>query len=86
MVAADIPEIREAAAAEGITVEYYPRSDSARLAQHLCRLLGSRELRAQIAERNLTAARGMQLSQFVGAYLDLFQSRLKTPIEVPVHP
>lgn len=78
MVAADIPEIRESASAAGIAIHFYPPGDALGLAQQLIALIQSPELRRNLSEHNLLAARSMPLSQVVNDYLDLFETRLVT--------
>ena len=75
MVAADIPEICESAAAEKIRMQFYRAGDANSLAVQLIRLLRSQELRQELSEHNMAVARTMQLSNVMNDYLNLFQRR-----------
>src|SRR5579859_1268555 len=77
MVAAAIPELQEVAREHGVSMQFYPPGNGDILVNQLVRLLKSAELRSQIAQQNLLAGNGMQISQVVGGYLNLFRERAK---------
>jgi glycosyltransferase involved in cell wall biosynthesis len=74
IVASDLPDFVEMARWEGLAVEFYQRGDVEGLAQTLLRVLGSTELRAQMAAQNAAAASKITFDRIVGEYLESFQA------------
>lgn len=98
MVAAAIPELKEAAHEHGVAAEFYMPGDGAGLARELVRLLQSEDIRREMGQQNFLAGSNMQISQVVGGYLSLFKQRAqrshilrivrakhKRNIDIPLH-
>jgi glycosyltransferase involved in cell wall biosynthesis len=77
MVAAAIPEIEEIAREYGAAIKFYRPGDRLTLSDHLIRILSSDDLRQRMAQQNLSVGSGMQISQVVGGYLNLFKARTR---------
>ena len=73
IVCADIADFRGMAAAEGMAIRFYKRSDAADLAEQVTSILQSQELQQQMAEHNFAAGNQMSLSSVVKNYLRWFE-------------
>ena len=79
IVAADLPEFRDMAAAEGLAVCFYEARNNDRLADALISLLNHPEWQQQMAERNFNAALRMTMPAVIRQYLRLFDLHHSTP-------
>jgi glycosyltransferase involved in cell wall biosynthesis len=72
IVAADLPEFRDMARAEGLAICFYEPRSTNRLADSLISLLNHPEWQRQMAEQNFAAALRMTMPSVVRQYLRLF--------------
>jgi glycosyltransferase involved in cell wall biosynthesis len=72
IVAADLPEFRDMAAAEGLAICFYEPGNANRFADALISVLQHPEWRSQMTERNFAAALRMTMPIVVRQYLRLF--------------
>ena len=83
IVAADLPEFRDMATAEGLAICFYETGNTNRFADALLSVLQHPEWRRQMTERNFAAALRMTMPIVVRQYLRLFDldhhSRLLAP-------
>jgi glycosyltransferase involved in cell wall biosynthesis len=79
IVAADLPEFRDMATAEGLAVCFYEARNTDRLADALISLLSHPEWQQQMAERNFNAALRMTMPAVIRQYLRLFELHHSTP-------
>ena len=79
IVAADLPEFRDMASAEGLAVCFYEARNTDRLADALISLLNHPEWQQQMAERNFNAALRMTMPAVIRQYLRLFELHHSTP-------
>jgi glycosyltransferase involved in cell wall biosynthesis len=79
IVAADLPEFRDMATAEGLAVCFYEPRNTDRLADALISLLNHPEWQQQMAKRNFTAALRMTMPAVVRQYLRLFELHHSSP-------
>lgn len=73
IVAADLPEFRDMATAEGLAICFYEPRDTNRLADSLISLLNHPEWQNQMAEQNFASALRMTMPAVVRQYLRLFE-------------
>ena len=73
IVAADLPEFRDMAAAEGLAICFYEPRATNRLADSLVSLLNHPEWQSQMAEQNFAAALRMTMPTVVRQYLRHFE-------------
>lgn len=73
IVAADLPEFRDMAKAEGLAICFYEPGNTQRMAEALSALLQHPEWQQQMAERNFAAALRMTMPKVIQRYLRLFE-------------
>ncbi|MGH9607767.1 MAG: glycosyltransferase [Terracidiphilus sp.] len=76
VVSVDIPDFREMAINENMSVRFYKPGDAGELAQQLIAILQSPELERRMAEHNCEAGVEMTMSRVVGEYLRWFELNL----------
>jgi glycosyltransferase involved in cell wall biosynthesis len=76
IVCADIPEFREMAESEGLSVEFYAVNSAADFADRVIDLLNSPARLAEVSKRNYQAALNMTMPNVVQNYLRLFEEEL----------
>jgi len=72
IVAADLPEFRDMAAAEGLAIYFYEPGNTTRLANALTAVLQHPDWQREMAERNFSASLRMTMPLVVRQYLRLF--------------
>jgi len=83
IVAADLPEFRDMATAEGLAICFYEPGNTDRFADALISLLRHPEWRRQMTERNFAAALRMTMPIVVRQYLRLFDLDHHTRVLAP---
>jgi len=73
IVCADIGDLREMAAGEGMAIRFYKIGDAAGLAEQFIEILESPELQHQMAEQNFAAGVEMSMASVVRNYLRWFE-------------
>ncbi len=84
IVSADIPDFREMAEDEGMSIDFYRMGDAEHFADRLIELLRSPERQREMAEQNFSAALRQTMPQIIQQYLRAFNLHQKARTLEPI--
>ena len=84
MIASDLPDFHEMAAAEGMAIDFFPTDSPHDLTQTMYNMLMSGQRQRQMAEQNYAAALKMTLPAIIGQYRETFLEHENTGTSAPL--